>query len=265
MKVFVSKDIEITRGTGAESLIRQKNESKYFEPGVGIKKIDLERWQEAQYYERKTWCASPSMELISDHNEEHLIHFNNYESIDDLGDNLSVIELGCGPFTNMRFILYRIGKRVESVSLLDPLINDYIQSAPNCTYKNGELAGKKIKTFAMPIEEFVAPEKYDVVVMINVLDHCFDIDLIFEKISAMLNEGGILVFMERAYDESVLKQSLETIYDAGHPIRITEAYLENKIKSYKTLYRNEFISDFLIYKYLILKNESDSNTPASTL
>ncbi len=62
--------------------------------------------------------------------------------------------------------------------------------------------------------------------MINVLDHCYDIDIVFEKILTMLNKNGILVFNERAYKSEQIKESILTIYDAGHPIRLTEEYLE---------------------------------------
>jgi SAM-dependent methyltransferase len=254
-KVFVTKEIKIIEGEAASSLINEKNELQYFEDGVGIKKIDRERWDEAQYYERKTWCVS-SVDATTDRNEEHLNNFNNYQLLYYiLGDNLSVIELGCGAFTNLRYILPIIKKRVSSIHLLDPLINDYILNSPNCTYKNGVLMNCPVKIFNTPIEEFIVSQKYDLVVMINVLDHCYDIDVIFEKIFTMLNKSGVLVFNERAYKSEQIKESIETIYDAGHPIRLTEEYLNNKLSPYKSLYFKEFTTDNVIDKYLILQHE----------
>lgn len=253
MKIFVNKDIEITEGAKASPLIAGKNELQYYEEGVGIRRIDKDRWREAQHYERKTWCDSQSKTMVTDRNEEHLRNFNNYEILNTvLDDGLSVIELGCGPYTNLRFILPTITKRVDSIHLLDPLINDYLLNSPNCTYKNG-LAGHPVITFNTPIEEFESDRKYDLVVMINVLDHCFNIDLIFKKISGMLKDNGVLVINERAYVGAELKRSIENIYDAGHPIRISDEYLNSKLKGYRPLYSNEIIANNIINKYLILQ------------
>ena len=256
MKIFVNKEIEIIKGFEASALIDEKNELKYFEEGIGIKKIDKDRWAEAQYYERKTWCNSPAKGMITDRNEEHFNNFNNYQLLYYvLGNDLSVIELGCGAYTNLRYILPIIEKRVSSVHLLDPLINDYILNSPNCTYKNGVLMNCPVKIFDTPIEEFTVSQKYDLVVMINVLDHCYDIDIVFEKILTMLNKNGILVFNERAYKSEQIKEAIETIYDAGHPIRLTEEYLNNKLSPYKSLYSKEFTTGNVIDKYLILQHE----------
>ena len=251
MKIFVTKDIEIIQGSKAASLIVQKNELKNYEEGIGVIKIDKSRWTEAQYYEKKTWCEQ-SRGMDTDRNEEHLYNFNKYETLDTvLQDGLSVIELGCGPYTNLRYILPAITKRVDSVYLLDPLIDDYLLNSPNCTYKNS-LAGHPVITFNTPIEEFKVSRKYDLVVMINVLDHCFDIDLIFKKVWGMLKKNGVLVFNERAYIKGV-KESIENIYDAGHPIRISQEYLNSKLSAYKTLYSKELIVNNVINKYLILQ------------
>ena len=251
MKIFVTKEIEIIQGSQAAPLIENENELKNFEEGIGIKKIDKDRWLEAQYYERKTWCEQ-SRGMDTDRNEEHLYNFNSYKILDSvLSDDLSVIELGCGPYTNLRYILPAITKRIASVHLLDPLINDYLLNSPNCTYKNG-MAGHQVKTFNTPIEEFKTDQKYDLVVMINVLDHCFDIDLIFKKVWGLLKKNGVFLFNERGYRDG-LKKSVEDIYDAGHPIRISDEYLNDKLKTYKPLYSKEIITGNVINKYLILQ------------
>lgn len=257
-RIFVDKEINITQGPTADRMIAEKNEVQYFEKGIGIRRVDQRRWNEAQHYERKTWCDSPATGMTADHNYEHMLHFNDYAMLNDLlDDNLSVIELGCGPFTNMRLILRTMcEKRIAHVSLLDPLISEYLLHAPNCTYRKG-LDGLPVKTHNCPIEDFEIDRQYDLVVMINVLEHCFNTDRIFENIRAMLKTGGILVIGERVFagmGEGML-QSLEEVYDAGHPIRLSEMYFNSKIMEYEELYSNEYISDFVISKYKILRKQ----------
>jgi len=150
--------------------------------------------------------------------------------------------------------LLTLKKNIATIDLLDPLIKDYLLYSPNCTYKSG-LIGHNVNCIGSTIEEFFVYRKYDVVVMINVLDHCFNIDLIFEKIYEMMNEGALLVFSEkvRKNDEDI-KNSLTDIYDAGHPIRISENYLNDKLKSYKILYLKQFLCKReTMIKYLILQ------------
>jgi 2-polyprenyl-3-methyl-5-hydroxy-6-metoxy-1,4-benzoquinol methylase len=256
-KIFVNKEIEVTEGESASKLISEKNEIKFFEEHIGIKKIDKPRWLEAQYYERKTWCDS-ARSMITDRNEEHQKNFDNYKLLPSiLRNDLSVIELGCGPYTNLRLILPSIKKSIDCIDLLDPLINDYMLNSPNCTYKNKILGFLyPVNIFNTTIEEFKNPRKYDLVVMINVLDHCFDVDLVFEKISNIMNEDGILLLGERVYKGKDLKESIENTYDAGHPIRISEEYFNNKLSLFKVLYSKEFISNNVIDKHLILQNKT---------
>ena len=255
-KIFVNKEIEVIKGEDASRLINEKNEMKFFEDGIGIKKIDKIRWLEAQYYERKTWCNSAAKAMITDRNEEHQKNFDYYKILPSILENdLSVIELGCGPYTNLRFILPSIRKSIDCVDLLDPLINDYMLNSPNCTYKNSILGIYQVNTFNTSIEEFKNTRKYNLVVMINVLDHCFDMDLVFEKISDIIREDGILLLEERVYKgkDKALKESIENTYDAGHPLRISEEYFNSKLSLFKPLYSREFIRDNVIDKYLILQ------------
>lgn len=90
--------------------------------------------------------------------------------------------------------------------------------------------------------------------MINVLEHCFDLNIIFEKIQKILNKGGILLLADKVLDYSGIKESLENIYDAGHPMKISKEYFENKIQSFKVLYSKEFSGNYeTTHKYLILQ------------
>ena len=237
-KLFIDKNIRASSGDQAEKLLSGKNDMEYFEDNIGTKKAPVTRWNEAQEYESKT-CLEVCRGMSNDRNDEHEKNFGGYSVLNQfLEEDLNIIELGCGPFTNLRLIFNKIRKTTKNVHLLDPLINKYMLNHPNCTFKTGMLNFKNVKTFNAPIEKFDNDITYDMVVMINVLEHCYDVDLIFEKIYKMLNEGGILIFSDVFIKDEFVKEWNENIYDAGHPIKLSQSYFEEKLKNYKSLYSN---------------------------
>ncbi len=257
-KVVVDKNINIFKGKKADELLTSSNDKKFIKDGL-VKKVSLNRWNEAQDFEKKTWCDSPAKGMQTDRNEDHYAKFGNYLSLSfNLPPNYKAIELGCGPFTNLRIIIPSINPKPSKIDLLDPLAKDYVKDTTWCQFKSGILAGRKIDNiFNLAIEDFVPTEKYDLVVMINVLEHCRDIDNIFEKIDLMLNKEGLLVFHDISTDDSMIVEILENRFDAGHPIILSHSYMK-KIKSqFKTLYSYTEKSNNKEYAttnhYLILK------------
>ena len=236
-KQFVDKEIQITRGEDALNLIKNKNDTEFLEDGI-VKKVSEERWNEAQEYERKTWCDSPAKGMSTDRNEDHMEGFKGYRHLNIMlkGDNLKLIELGSGPFTNLRLIIPEISRNISKVDLLDPLINEYIKHTINCTYKSGYLAGRKVSLINSAIEDFDTDEKYDLVVMLNVLEHCKDIDLIFDKIQNMMHKDSIFLFHDIAIKDNKAEEHLENNFDAGHPILLTESALKGYVNKFKIIY-----------------------------
>lgn len=223
-KLFISASASVKSGQDAERLIKRKNDTRYLKKDKGIVKVDRRRWHEAQTYEEKTWMVYNSG-ASDDRNLDHLNGFDGYKAIEGKKFN-SAIELGCGPFTNLRLILPKI--KVGQIDLLDPLLESYLLH-PYCTYKSGELDGYKVKTVAKPIEEFEPTKKYDLVVIINVLEHCFDTDQIFKKILDMLKPGAVLVFEDKLYSAQHIKP--QELYDAGHPLRIRQEVIKEFLHS----------------------------------
>lgn len=81
---------------------------------------------------------------------------------------------------------------------------------------------KKVNIINSSIEDYNFEKKYDVVIMENVLEHCFDIDIIFNKIYNILNDDGLFIFTDSCIKNEYIKDLVFSIYDAGHPLRITE-------------------------------------------
>jgi SAM-dependent methyltransferase len=255
---FTDKDINSFSGEKALELLSKKNDSKFFEPSIGIKTIDKDRWLEAQEYERKTWCDSPAKFMSEDRHHDHLKYFTNYSTLNFCfyKDNLSLIELGCGPFTNLRFMTPQIRKSIKEIDLLDPLIDQYKNFSPNCAFKNNTLNNFKVNLINSSIEDYNFTKTYDLIVLVNVLEHCFDVDLIFEKINNIMDKDSILVFNDHFYKDENIEELNKNCYDAGHPLQISESYINKKLEGFKKLYYN-YIEDEQNrnVKYLILKKK----------
>jgi|GEM_PF-650291 len=231
---FVDESIREYHGDAAARKLAEKNDSRFLS-GHGIVQVDAGRWAEAQRYERKTWLEQ-NLAASDDRNEFHKAQFDGYKSI--AGRRFeNVIELGCGPFTNLRLVLPLIQAH-GVVDLLDPLIDGYL-THPHCTYANRKLLGRDVRTYASPIETFAPDAQYDLVVMINVLEHCYDIPQIFRNISGMLRTGGTFVFADVTTTPEALRAT--KTYDAGHPIRMLDEYLTGVLSAgFTTLFHNQF-------------------------
>lgn len=234
---FVDEYRKLSVGHEAAMQLQSKNDTRYTQEGQGVIEVDMARWEEAQRYERRAWMKGRGLRARSDRNSEHERGFENYAAIQRrYFDN--AIEIGCGPFTNMVRILKYV--RCESVTLLDPLIDDYL-THPNCTYKRKRLGGwfgKKVQTVALPVENFATDQVYDLVVVVNVLEHCFSTPRFFERIISLTAPNGVLVFHDKLIPASVVQVFVENIYDAGHPLRVVEDRVLGFLsENYVELYR----------------------------
>lgn len=235
IKLFIDKDIRVYQGVEAENLISQKNDSIYIENNA-ILKVDKDRWQDAQHYERKTWMET-GLGFSDDRNYEHYQRFDSYKKINEYQQEFKIktaIELGCGPFTNIRTFLNMLPDLTE-LHLLDPLINDYLNH-PNCRYKNRQIGDFNVVTHNCPIEEFKNDIKYDLVVMNNVLEHCYDVESIFNNIINMLSDDGVFIFSDAYLEEKDVERMVYQIYDTGHPIKLSKSYMNNFLSNFRDIY-----------------------------
>jgi SAM-dependent methyltransferase len=250
--LFIDSRVRVFEGDEARRRLAETNDSRFLEGERGVVRVDGARWEEAQVYERRTWMQDLRF-VADDHNRDYLVPFRDYQALADRTFERA-IELGCGPFTNMRLILERAS--VREVHLLDPLANDYLMH-PFCRYRGGRLGGlravlspgallswrnpvpllrelanavrvgglrgRPVHVEPLPIEEFRSSLRFDLVVMINVLEHCRDAVAIFDKIEEILLPGGVLVFHDRLWEEPELRRTIGSLYDAGHPLRVGRA------------------------------------------
>ena len=260
---YVDENRNIFRGQKAIELIQERVETPV-DPVKGVVKVDHDRWLEAQRYERRTWMEG--IAAMSDRNEDHEVSFNRYQALD--GKSFaSAIELGCGPFTNMRKILSHCS--IGEIHLLDPLANDYLEH-PFCRYKGKSLGGimktslipwsprgglkhpfrfykhkwnewqiggwtgRPITLHASTIEDFIPQRTYDLCVMINVIEHCLDIDQIFSRILEMTTMGSYFLFADKIYSAKEESESAAYMFDAGHPLRVDYSIIRNFLETHFT-------------------------------
>jgi hypothetical protein len=263
-KLYVDKNMTIFTGEQAEHLLHENNDLKFLSESSGIVKVTQDRWMEAQSGEYTAWMEQ-GRGSSSDRNEDHFKGFDDYSALKSLRF-VNAIELGCGPFTNLRII----GKicDIDCCTLLDPLVNHYL-SHPHCSYskdflyletKNPILRNidrfhpkyfrklQDLLNMRIPVKEIISssielmPEgrHYDLVVLINVLEHCYDAEAIFKKILEITSVGAILVFHEKMYrHEDVISDSAR-FFGAIHPLKVDRsvitAFLEN---NFTGIYRVE--------------------------
>jgi hypothetical protein len=267
--VFVDENRNIIKGPKAIELIQARH-GDVIDPEKGVTRVDDDRWKEAQRYERRTWMDG--IAAMSDRNEEHESCFGGYRALDGKHFD-SAIELGCGPFTNLRKILSHC--EIDEIHLLDPLATDYLEH-PFCRYKRrrlggilkttlipwskrgglkhplkfykhkfdewkvGHLVGRPVTIHESGIEDFTPPRRYDLCVMINVIEHCKDADRIFKRILEMTHTGSHLVFADKIYDASTEALLAKTRFDAGHPLRVDHSLIRSfLLDNFHTLWNAE--------------------------
>lgn len=221
--IWIGSAVDIKEGKQALDALNRRNDTQFIADGA-ITKVTDERWKEAQKYERDTWMVYANTASTDRNNE----HYQNFEGYACLPDNLGkLIEIGCGPFTQTKTII--AGRTVESITLVDPLINEY-RNHQHCSYSRFDHP----ILLPIPAEDIPADMcDYDTVICINVIEHVRDARAVLANIDRLVKPGGTLILCERVYDGT----DLSLLYDVGHPIRINEALFEELVSKFiKKLY-----------------------------
>ncbi len=224
--IFVASPIEVYHGEKAQEMLAQTNDNRFHTDADGIVKVDLQRWEQAQSYERKTWMEY-NLEATEDRNAAHAQQFSYYADLPiNLGD---VLEIGCGVFTNT-YSIFKQGREANSITLVDPLLNQYL-AHPHTNLNRFTIP----KTFiSLAFEDAdVGVAQYDTVILVNALPHCRDAQVVLDKAKAALKPGGDLVFAEFPTNAKPTE-----LYDVGHPIAPTAAYLADFLEGFKEVYRH---------------------------
>lgn len=225
-EIWIGSQADIRHGSEANEILAHVNDSKYWDNETGIIKVDRDRWKLAQTFESDGWLYH-WVGVASDRNHEHEAGFNGYQDVPaDLGN---IIEIGCGPFTQLQTIARN--RNIKSITLLDPLIDKY-KSLQHCPYRKNKMLSHPVRTICSQAEELNEIEKFNAAICINVLEHVQDATKVLDNLYKCIVKGGIVIFGERSYDDI----DINKIYDAGHPIRIKSNVFLEWEKQFTPLY-----------------------------
>lgn len=225
-------------------------------------RVSAERWQTAQRWEEAHWIraqrlrarwgknyiwkALSLLRLVpkyrgEDWNAWWQEQFDHYQFLPAEVEN--AIEVGCGPYTNIRLIMERC--RPRHLVLSDPLIRTYIG------FKLAFVADYYRRAFATlddhPIEELPFKDgSFELVVMINVLDHVRDARRCMDNLVNLVKPGGWLIIGQDLTNEHDLAaHAANPELQIGHPIKISAEWFAPWLRNgfepaiYKVLEREQ--------------------------
>ena len=208
----------------------------------GVLSAPDSRWTQAQLAEFTFWNESSTE---TDRNDRHADGFNKYSV---LPNNLGrVLEIGSGPFTQLKTILQLTNASVDSITLLEPLAMKYKSSVKGCSYKNDTMFGNKVNYIVSSAEEAYFGETYDTAIMINTIEHAKDGLLVLKNLYHAIKPGGLLIIHEMFYDEYTgrpmeLGPFLDFVF---HPIRIKSKLWNYYLSHFEKIYYSEFNQPFV--------------------
>ena len=183
-----------------------RSDSCFRHPKHGRPRISLERWQRASWGEESWWDSKgTNANAVDDHGDIMRQTFHDFKRVpDDLGH---VLEIGCGPFTQLRTILNVRGRawRVSSVTLADPILvhESKMKNSAFSTGKFTDLKGTSYPTTLLQVgAEAVGSfytDTFDTVIMMNVLEHVTNAYDVLESIWNVTKPGGVVILWEPAY------------------------------------------------------------------
>lgn len=210
-----------------------------------MKKIDENRWKQAQDFELESALKSAILE--DDFNFWWKSTFKDYNALKGQTFN-NVLEVGCGPHTNVRLILPLIS--CTNLFLEDPLIHQYLGIRrikrffgflPKITKPAVYNLVKKYKSTLLSekLEDLSLPNNcIDLLICINVLDHVEDLNKCFFQIFRVLRPGGMLVLGQDLTNQTDYIQCPETLSDIGHPIKLDHNEIESVLLNYVPIIKN---------------------------
>ena len=136
----------------------------------------------------------------------------------------SAIELGCGPHTNMRLVVP--GRTVRRIICADPLALQYVK-IQDCWLAR-EAARKHVEVITCVAEDCPFPSRsFDLVILINVLDHVQDALACLRSATRITREGGCFVLAQDLTNQEDVRVIAERYGDdIGHPIRLRREDLD---------------------------------------
>jgi SAM-dependent methyltransferase len=201
-----------------------------------IKDIPSNRWEIAQKSEEEFWknydTESFLKELKKMYVEKAEFLLKQWEKVIPLSKKTKILEVGCGPQGVINFL--PIGEKYS----IDPLA-DFYKERFNFDYRLSRLQNGIGED--LPYKN----ESFDVVILMNILDHSKNPEKVFSEIQRVLKPEGILYFENYFYQKGFIYLSkifgkfkeffVKEIFNIHHPYMFTK-------KDFKFLLSRDFLS-----------------------
>lgn len=209
-------------------------------------RVSAEAWQRAQTWERQHWVGAQKargkygknyiwrmLALLGmvprhrgdDYNRWWQQQFRDYSFLPETVAN--AIEVGCGPYTNMRLIQQRCKPR--HLVLSDPLIRTYVKFKLTFVAEQYHQAACVLDDH--PLEELPFADRYfDLAVMINVLDHVQDAHACMRQFLRVTKPGGHVILGQDLSNDEDLEALRRDPGAVGHPIKLDHRWFEPYLK-----------------------------------
>jgi hypothetical protein len=223
-----------------------------------------QKWRQLSFYKKELTQTSKERNKRTHMRirlDEFGSGFHEFQSLNNI--NLgNVIEFGCGGYTQIRNILERtnINTTMDTITLVDPQIDDYkkidassyysgnlkIPAIPPVTNDSsgsrsgsgyGSVEGIPQRTYPTKLSNLTVEEygkinkneynKYDTVIMMNVLVYAQNAIDFLNTLHKTLKLGGILIFHDRWFSDSVSSSHCKTAGFAMHIIQVKQNLLKH--------------------------------------
>lgn len=141
------------------------------------------------------------------------------------------------------------GRRVSSITLVDPLVMTYAEKTRGCTYRDHRLAGWPVQLIPQPGEQVLprlGGHSADTMLLISTLQSAADVPALLQATFNVLRPGGWLVFADRVFDvrwDAYRKDSSTPFWDVGHPCAIKQTVLDHFLSFFDEMHTRRFTKD----------------------
>jgi len=232
----------------------------------GTKKIPSTRWNTAQNSEEEYWSDYTTESLLEEsagrYPKKAKILLKEWSAHITVINNTKILQIGCGPEDVINY--FQIGELYS----IDPLAEFYKRKF-NLDYNNSNI--KQARG-----EEIPFPDKcFDIVILINVLDHTEIPDKVISEANRVLKDNGIFHFENYIYQKKFIQLAktwgkiketfTRDIFNIHHPFMFTVQDVKRIVSKKFTIIQEDVGRDIGIYENLeefdkVLKSFSDKAT-----
>lgn len=204
------------------------------------------RWKIAQFFEAWWWrryLRGKSLPEYLDWKRAYWLDFLKKIKL-EVPPEATVFDAGCGP-AGIFLVLCN-----NEVTALDPLLGQYRGMFPY--FSDGSL--RNLRFVEQPLEQFLAPQKFDLVFCLNAINHVADLGVCLQKLREATGPGGKLILSVDAHNSLILKRIFQLLPgDILHPHQLDLADYKNLLRAHGfEVQRDLLIKKELIFSYWVL-------------